>query len=72
MNKQDFKIGDLLIKKGEVGILYEIKENPYGFLYTIYWAWCEEGNSGTITLPDLILCERYFDQFTIIKGRERI
>ena len=69
MTKYDFKVGDLLLKKSEVGILYKIKENPYGLLYTIYWSWCEEGNNGTITIPDVMFCKAFFNKYTVIKGR---
>tara|TARA_R110000824_G_scaffold193147_1_gene375496 strand:- start:15 stop:233 length:219 start_codon:yes stop_codon:yes gene_type:complete len=68
MIKYDFEVGDLLIKKNEVGILYRVNKTPYGLEYAIYWSWCLEGNNGTVTLPDLMLCKAFFNKYSIIKG----
>ena len=68
MDKPILEVGDLLLRGKEIGVVKHANDTPYGVCYVIHWTWSVDNSHGITTIPDLLLCEGFFDRFTVIKG----
>ena len=57
-------VGDLLVNKGDIGIVIAIEQTYYGKLYSIHW----KRNITTI-IPEVLLTKSFWKRFDLVRAK---